>query len=100
MAQRESKLSRKIQDALRARGVFVFKVHGSEFMMAGLPDLVACAWGQFVGLEVKNPGSRADRSRIQKHRAEQIARAGGVATVVTSVREALEIVDSLKPPLS
>jgi hypothetical protein len=50
MAQAESKLSRDIMCALRLEGWFCFKVHGSEHMMAGLPDIVVCANGYFIGL--------------------------------------------------
>jgi len=95
MAQRESKLSRKIQDALRAEGYFVFKVHGSEHMMAGLPDIIACVGGLFVGLEVKNPEARDNVSRVQELRHEQIRQSGGHVTVVCSPAEAVAYCQSL-----
>jgi Holliday junction resolvase len=94
MAQRESRLSRKIMDTLRAKGYFCFKVHGSEFMMAGLPDIVVCAEGLFIGLETKNPESRANVSPRQTYVHEQIRLAGGKAVVVCSAAEALEAISS------
>lgn len=94
--QRESKLSTQIQTALRTRGVFVFKVHGSEYMQVGLPDLICCVRGVFVGLEVKMPESRGEVSKIQTHRHAEIRAAGGEAHVVCSVREALSIVDRVE----
>lgn len=90
--QRESKLSRRIANALKEQGHFVFKVHGSEFMMAGLPDLICCARGRFIGLETKNPESRDNVSARQGYVHTLIRRAGGVAEVVTSVDEALALV--------
>lgn len=96
MGQRESKLSRKIMDALRLEGVFCFKVHGSEYMMAGLPDIVACVDGRFVGLETKLPGERDNTSKIQEHRHAEIRLAGGECFVVCSVAEALEKVRLLR----
>jgi Holliday junction resolvase len=96
MSQRESKLSRKIMDALRQQGVFCFKIHGSEFMAAGLPDIVACVDGRFVGLETKMPGEREDVSKIQAHRHQEIWRAGGECYVICSVDEALEKVRLLR----
>lgn len=93
--QRESKLSGMILDALRERGAFCFKVHGSEMMMAGLPDLMVCWRGKFVALEVKMPENRGGLSRIQQHRRDQIRAAGGVCEVVCSVNEALAIVDRI-----
>lgn len=92
MAQRESKLSRRIMDSLRAEGYFCFKVHGSEYMMAGLPDIIVCAEGLFVGLETKNPDTRDDVSPRQRYVHSLIGNARGTARVVTSPAEALEVV--------
>lgn len=93
MSQRESKLSRKIMDALRAEGYFVFKVHGSEFMMAGLPDMIVCARGYFIGLETKLPEARGNVSPRQSYVHSLIENSGGVARVVCSPAEALQAVN-------
>lgn len=74
-------------DALRLDGHFCFKVHGSEFMMAGLPDIICCAGGLFIGLETKNPDG-GDPTPVQKLRHEQIKAAGGTAVPVRSVAQA------------
>lgn len=89
MAQRESALSRKIMTAIRAEGHFCFKVHGSEYMMAGLPDIIVCADGLFIGLETKHPETRNDVSPRQVIVHSQIENAGGYAQVVCSPAEAL-----------
>lgn len=93
MSQGESKLSRKIMDRLRLEGYFVFKVHGSEFMMAGLPDLIVCAKGLFIGLETKLPSTRGNVSPRQAYVHSQIEHAGGVAHVVCSPQEALDVIE-------
>ena len=92
MSQAESKLSRKIMDELRFEGYFCFKVHGSEFMMAGLPDIIVCAEGRFIGLETKLPLTRGDVSPKQTMVHSHIENAGGVARVVCSPKEALAVV--------
>jgi len=93
MSQRESKLSREIMGEIRKQGWFCFKVHGGPTMMAGLPDIIVCAEGLFIGLETKNPESRADVSVRQKLTHEQIRERGqGVVEVVCSPAEALEVV--------
>ena len=90
MAQRESKLSRNIINAIMARGGFAFKVHGGPWMMAGLPDIIACVDGMFYGLETKMPdGGKA--SPVQELVHQKIRNAEGVAVVVRSVSEALEV---------
>lgn len=92
MSQPEARVSRKIMDALRAEGHFVFKVHGSEFMMAGLPDLIVCAQGYFIGLETKMPDKRTNTSARQDYVHELIQAAKGEAVVVCSPAEAIEVV--------
>lgn len=97
MAQPESRLSRKIMTAIRAEGHFCFKVHGSEYMMAGLPDIIVCANGLFIGLETKMPGEEDDVSPKQVIVHEHIKDARGVAVVVSSVPQALDAInDALK----
>lgn len=92
MSQPESKLSRRIMEALRAQGWFVFKVHGSEMMMAGLPDLIICAEGLFIGLETKMPDKRTNTSPRQDLVHARIIEAGGTARVVCGPDEAVQIV--------
>lgn len=91
MAQRESKLSRKIIKALELEGIFAFKVHGGPMMMAGLPDIVVCREGRFIGLETKNPDG-GDPSPIQTFVHEKIRRSGGEVYVVRSIAQALKAV--------
>jgi hypothetical protein len=69
--------------------IFVFKVWGSEHMMAGLPDLLGCLQGSFFGLEVKLPASRMNVSQRQEYVGGLIRRAGGIWWVVTSPAEAI-----------
>ncbi len=95
MSQPESKLSRKIMDQLRLKGWFCFKVHGSEHMMAGLPDIMVCAEGQFIGLETKMPQSRENVSPVQHLVHSKIENAGGTARVVCSPAEAIAIVEQV-----
>ena len=92
MAQPEARLSRRIMDALRLEGYFCFKVHGSEYMLAGLPDIIVCAEGKFIGLETKMPESRGNVSPRQAYVHTLIENANGVAKVVCSPQEALEVV--------
>jgi len=79
-------------DALRAEGYFCFKVHGSEHMMAGLPDIIVCAGGLFIGLETKMPESRTNVSMRQQYVHGLIRAADGIAEVVCSSDEALKVI--------
>jgi hypothetical protein len=88
MAQGESKLSRLIMSNLRLEGYFCYKNHGNEYMMAGLPDIIVCAEGFFIGLETKKLGKHGNTSARQDFVRDQIRAAGGIYEVVTSVEEA------------
>lgn len=91
MTQPESRLSYKIQKALKKRGAWVFKVHGSEYQPAGIPDIIGVYRGQFIGVESKMPGNGP--SEIQGFRMGQIARAGGLCVVAYDVSDALDLLD-------
>ena len=95
MSQPEARLSRKIMDAIRAKGYFCFKVHGTDTMMSGLPDIIVCADGYFIGLETKMPNKRSNTSAIQKHRHDEIRESGGAAFVVCAAVEALAVIDQV-----
>jgi hypothetical protein len=83
-------------DALRQEGVFCFKVHGSALMMAGLPDIIACVEGKFVGLETKVPEMFGNVSERQKFVHQQIQESGGWTVVVTSPESALTAIRSIR----
>lgn len=49
----EATFSRKLQKTLRERGWWVVKYHASQYTPKGIPDLICCYKGQFIGLELK-----------------------------------------------
>lgn len=80
-------------------GSWVLKVAGGPYQEPGVPDLLVCVQGQFIGLEVKHqkPGESRQhalgRASVQQH--EQIRRiwkAGGTAGVVLDPDEAEQVV--------
>jgi len=95
VSQPESRLSRRIMEALRGEDAFVFKVWGSDHTMVGLPDLVGCYRGKFFALETKMPDKRKNTSVKQDYVMDLIRRAGGISQVVCSPEEALNILRDL-----
>ena len=83
----EATLTRHIQAALREAGAWVYKTHGSALTRAGVPDLLVCYQGRFIGLEVKGPRGVMEPRQLVEMAA--LVRAGGRALVVKSVEEAL-----------
>jgi hypothetical protein len=80
---------------MTARGAWVFKVHGGDnpFQEVGVPDLLCCFEGRFIGLEVKLPDEKP--SPRQKVILKRIEGAGGIASVVTSVEEVERILQRI-----
>lgn len=91
MSQPESRLGSEIRRACIKRGAFAFKIHGGPTMMAGLPDLIMCYRGRFIGMEIKVPDPSSQPSVIQRRRIKEIRDAAGAAYVVRSVESAMRI---------
>lgn len=80
-------------------GIWVVKIHGGPMQMAGIPDLVCCWKGLFIGLEAKHQKAgeseehaRARATPIQRVVIRQINSAGGFAVVVLTPDEAVDAV--------
>ena len=71
--------------------VFFWKEHGSVYGTNGVPDIICCYKGQFIGLECKLPGGRL--TALQKRTIEKINRAGGVACRVESVEDVKRVIE-------
>lgn len=89
----EGRLTARILSELKIRGGFWVKIHGSAFQISGLPDIIGCYRGRFVGLEIKLPETESDESPRQSVMRERITNAGGISRVVTSAMDAVEVTD-------
>lgn len=96
MATPEGRIQQGIQRRLAELGVFVFKIHGSALMPSGLPDLICCVDGVFLGLEVKTPQTKSNVSPKQRYMHSKIRRARGVVHVVCSVADVEELIESMR----
>lgn len=64
---------------------WAFKVHGSEMQTAGVPDILACYRGRFIGIETKMPGKKP--SAMQEYIIGLIREADGMVLVAHSLDE-------------
>lgn len=87
---KEKAVENKIKKWLKDKGYWFFKVHGSIFQPAGIPDILACINGKFVAIEVKR-SKGGIVSPLQKAQIEMIKKNGGIAGVANSMEEFLEI---------
>lgn len=70
----ESQLQAKVIKYLKSKGAYVVKVIAAN--RAGIPDLLVCLNGQFIGIEIKRD-QKKQLSPLQKVNMEQIIRAEG-----------------------
>ena len=70
--------------------VFFWKEHGGSYGCSGIPDVICCYKGRFLGLECKLPGGRL--TELQKRAIEKINRAGGIACRVESVEDVKRVI--------
>ena len=70
--------------------VFFWKEHGSVYGTNGVPDIICCYKGRFLGLEVKLPTGAL--TELQKRAIEKINRAGGIASRVECVSDVQKII--------
>ena len=68
-------------------------IHGGPMQEGGVPDLLICYLGRFVGMELKVPGK--EPSDIQKYHLEMIGVAVGVGCSVTTLDEAKKIIRAI-----
>ena len=70
--------------------VFFWKEHGGPYGTSGVPDIICCYKGRFLGVEAKLPGGKL--TELQKRALGKINRAGGIARRVESVDDARAVI--------
>lgn len=82
----EKRIENSIKEWLETNNWFFLKVQGgANNPSAGVPDVLACVKGTFVGIEVKTPTGVT--SKLQLYQIDRINKSGGVAVVVTSLEQ-------------
>jgi hypothetical protein len=91
---KESTITKKILDYLKTvPQCFAWKEHGGKYTQAGIPDIICCYKGRFVGFEVKTETGKL--SKLQEVTLSRIQRAGGVAVKVTSLEEVIRMLEGV-----
>lgn len=76
----EKKFETKIKCYLTEIDVFHLKFFANAFTPRGIPDLLCCIRGRFLGIEVKAENGRA--SELQIYNIKRIISSGGYALIV------------------
>ena len=89
----EKTIVNNVMAVARSMGYWVMKNHGSQFSVAGLPDVLCIKAGRAVWLEAKRPGE--ETTRIQEHRMRELIGQGCPVAVVRSAGDAKAFLEGL-----
>jgi len=76
----EKNFENKIKAFLKDNDAYFVKFFANRMTKTGVPDILACVNGYFVGIEVKAPLGKP--SELQLYNARKIREAGGFAWIV------------------
>lgn len=95
MAGSEKTYENKLKSFLKSKGAYFVKYFGCAFSQSGVPDILCCVNGKFLGIEVKASGGRP--SALQLHNLKSIDAAGGIALLVypKDYNDFVQIIDAL-----
>lgn len=93
----EHLVKQKVVKILKEFGAYYFYPVTGGYGASGVPDIVACYRGQFVGIECKADARKRGPTPLQIKNLTQIRQTGGVAMVIDKnniedVRGALETI--------
>jgi len=80
MATPESKVKKQVKKILDDIGAYHFSPMMDGYGRAGVPDIIACYKGRFIGIECKS--GKNEPTLLQKHNIREIQRNQGLAIVV------------------
>lgn len=92
---KESDVIKAISQYLKTvPNLFFWKEHGGMYGTAGIPDLIVCYKGRFLGFECKVGKNKP--TILQEATIKKILRAGGYAMVVGSVEEVRQVIQAFE----
>ena len=80
MATPEKKVKDKVKKLLEEYGAYYFMPTTGGYGRSGVPDIVACLRGKFIGIECKANGNRP--TALQEKNLMEIMNVGGFAVAV------------------
>lgn len=76
----EKTFENKIKKFLETEGAWFVKFFANSYTKSGVPDILACINGHFVGVEVKAQNGKP--SELQLYNIQKIRESGGFAMVI------------------
>lgn len=90
MLERDIVIAIKIYLTSLGSDVFFWKEHGGAYGTNGIPDIICCYKGRFLGLEAKLPGGKL--TALQRRALDRINAAGGIGRRVESVDDVKAVI--------
>lgn len=92
----EKQFENKIKEILHVRNAWRVKFFANAYTPSGIPDVLACYNGRFLGIEVKG-GSSYGLTELQKFNLKKIREAGGIGICVypSGWEQFVELLDRL-----
>ncbi len=89
----EGKVKQQVVKLMKAYGIYYFSPMTHGFGRSGVPDIICCVKGRFVGIECKAGSNKP--TALQEKEMQDIRTSGGVTFVInetnlTMLGEALE----------
>lgn len=78
--QKEKDFEKEVKAFLKSQGCWVLKTWSNGVQREGIPDLLVCCHGYFLGIELKNESGHP--VPLQLWNVAQIRKAGGIAIVL------------------
>jgi len=88
---KEQDIQKKFIRYIEDQGGYVVKVITAS--KAGVPDLLVCLEGKFIGIEVKTPVTKGNASKLQEYNIALIEQAGGLAGVAWDMDSLVEVLN-------
>lgn len=82
----ESAVKKQVVKVLKERGAYYFYPVTSGYGASGVPDIVACYKGRFVGIECK--AGKNKPTDLQQRNLDAIVGSGGIALVINETNVA------------
>lgn len=76
----ERKVKQQVVNVLKEYDVYYFFPAANGLGRAGIPDIIACAWGSFLAIECK--AGKGTTTKLQDKELNAVRRAGGAAMVI------------------
>lgn len=77
---REKLFENKIKQYLDKKGAYYFKFFANAYTKAGIPDIIVCLNGKFIGIEVKREEGKP--SELQEYNLKKINDCGGYGILI------------------